>query len=61
MKSIIKNIFKSLRRFFCEHEPERKYLSSRFQVRGGYVVQPWVCRCKKCGMTIYVESGRRVL
>jgi len=58
MKTIIKKIFKSLRQILCMHDLEIVRLSSRFQVKNGYVVQPWVCRCKKCGATIHVYHGK---
>ena len=52
-----KNFKNRLRQMFCEHEWDVKCPSPRFRVYGRTIVQPWVCRCRKCGVVKEIIHG----
>lgn len=48
---------KIIQQLLCRHEREVLYPSARFQVHGRTIVQPWVCRCRKCGKIEEIICG----
>lgn len=56
-----RSLIEVVKQAFCEHEFEVLYLDSKFRVENEVHVHQWVCRCKKCGKDIRVDSSRSVL
>lgn len=57
----MKRFLEMLKQALCEHEYHTCYLDSRFRVERENPVRYWVCKCRKCGKVIRVESKRAVL
>lgn len=45
---MVKRLIDAIKRIFCDHEYETEKISG-FVVVNGWLVQPMVKKCKKCG------------